>query len=98
EISLQAGAYHYDAATQQFTPQFPPTAPDNYNLMQATVTRSVNYSFARVLNLLSITVSATAMGTHRPRDTSIVLDYSGSMNNESDLWNVESYLGTMVNT
>ena len=28
----------------------------------------------------------------------IVLDYSGSMNNESDIWNCESYLGSMQNT
>jgi hypothetical protein len=72
--------------------------PDNYNLMQATVSHTVNYAFARVFNLTSINVSATAIGAHRPRDTSIVLDFSGSMNNESDLWNCESYLGTMINT
>ncbi|HLJ94740.1 MAG TPA: TadE/TadG family type IV pilus assembly protein [Gemmataceae bacterium] len=98
DVTLQAGTYHYDPNSQTFTPQFPPVPPDNYNLMQATVQHTVNYTFGRVFNLTSINVSATAIATHRPRDTSIVLDYSGSMNNESDLWNCESYLGTMINT
>ena len=39
-----------------------------------------------------ITVQAESQAAHRPRDVAIVLDYSGSMNNESDLWNCESYL------
>ena len=38
------------------------------------------------------------MAAHRPRDIAIILDYSGSMNNESDLWNAESYLGSLINT
>ena len=44
------------------------------------------------------TVTATATAAYRPRDVAIVLDYSGSMNNESDIWNCESYLGSMDNT
>jgi Flp pilus assembly protein TadG len=96
DVTIQHGAYHYDPATQTFSPQFPPVAPDNYNLTKATVTHTVNYAFARVFNLTSINVSATAISTHRPRDTCILIDFSGSMNNESDLWQTESYLGTGV--
>jgi Flp pilus assembly protein TadG len=98
DVALVAGAYHYDPNAQTFSPQFPPVAPDNYNLMQATVTHNISYAFSRVFNLTSANVSATAIAAHRPRDVNIVLDYSGSMNNESDLWNIESYLGTMMNT
>ena len=43
-------------------------------------------------------VSTVAIAAHRPRDIAIVLDYSGSMNNESDLWNCESYLGSLEGT
>src|SRR6185312_16980079 len=43
------------------------------------------------------TVVATAVAAHRPRDVAVVLDFSGSMNNESDLWNCESYLGSFQN-
>src|SRR5262249_43353496 len=44
------------------------------------------------------TVTAKATAAHRPRDVAIVLDYSGSMNNESDLWNNEGYLGSVNNS
>jgi len=98
DVTVQHGTYHYDPNLQTFSPQFPPVAPDNYNLTQVNVTHQVNYAFARVLNLTSLTVGATATAAHRPRDVSIVLDYSGSMNNESDLWNCESYLGTLQGT
>jgi Flp pilus assembly protein TadG len=95
DVTLTAGAYHYDMSAQTFSPQIPPVAPDNFNLMQATVKHTVNYTFGRVFNLTSINVVASAIAAHRPRDVSIVLDYSGSMNNESDLWNNESYLGSV---
>ena len=45
---------------------------------------------------MNVTVTSTA--AYRPRDVAMVLDFSGSMNNESDLWNCESYLGLYYNT
>jgi Flp pilus assembly protein TadG len=98
DVTIQHGAYHYDPTAQTFTPQFPPVSPDNYNLTRATVTHTVHLAFARVFNQTGFTVSATATAAHRPRDVCIVLDYSGSMNNESDLWNNESYLGNVNNS
>ena len=81
-----------------FTPQFPPVSPDNYNLTQVTVTPSMSSFFSRIFGLTSLNVQATATAAYRPRDVAIVLDFSGSMNNETDLWNCESYLGSMLNT
>ena len=52
----------------------------------------------QVFNVGTFSVSATAIAAHRPRDVAIVLDYSGSMNNESDLWNNETYLGSANNS
>ena len=98
EVTVNHGSYHYDVAAQKFTPQIPAVAPDNYNLTQVTVTHVVNLTFARVLGRTMATVSATSTAAHRPRDIAIVLDYSGSMNNESDLWNNESYLGSANNS
>src|SRR5262245_47233876 len=95
---IQHGAYHYDTTTETFSPQFPPVAPDNFNTTQVTVTRSNGTAFARVFNVSAFSVQATSIAAHRPRDVTIVLDFSGSMNNESDLWNCESYLGSMTNT
>ena len=97
-ITLTYGAWHYDTTNKVFVPQFPPASPDNYNLVQVDVSYNVQTNFAGVFQYLNpnfnslVTVQATAQAAHRPRDTAIVLDYSGSMNNESDLWNCEGYL------
>jgi Flp pilus assembly protein TadG len=98
EIAVTHGAYHYNPTSQTFAPQFPPSGTDNYGLTQVTITHQVPATFSRVFGLASSPVTATATAAYRPRDVAIVLDYSGSMNNESDLWNCESYLGSMENT
>jgi hypothetical protein len=91
EVTLNFGAWHYDTTSQLFTPQFPPVAPDNYNLLEVTVTHNVQTMFAPAFNVINpwfnsvVTVTATSQAAHRPRDVAIILDYSGSMNNESDL-------------
>jgi Flp pilus assembly protein TadG len=98
EVTVNHGSYHYDSSAQKFTPQIPAVAPDNYNLTQVTITHLVKTTFARVLGTTSSTVTATSTAAHRPRDIAIILDYSGSMNNESDLWNNETYLGSANNS
>jgi hypothetical protein len=98
EVSVVLGAYHYDPARQTFVPQYPPTPPDNYNLASVTVTHGHPSAFSGIFGAPSLNVSATAVAAHRPRDVCIVLDYSGSMNNESDLWNAESYVGSFQGT
>ncbi len=98
EVTVSHGSYHYDVSAQKFTPQIPAVAPDNFNLTQVTITHQVNSTFARVFGTTMSTVTATATAAHRPRDIAIILDYSGSMNNESDLWNNESYLGSANNS
>jgi len=97
-VSTQFGAYHYDSTSQTFYPQFPPVAPDNYNLAQVTITYNVPVSFAGVLGVTGTSVTAVSTAAHRPRDVAVVIDFSGSMNNESDVWNCESYLGGLINT
>ena len=97
-VTLLYGAWHYDTSSQLFVPEFPPVLPDNYNLVQVNVSYNLQTSFAGVFQYINpsfnplITVQAQSQAAHRPRDVAIVLDYSGSMNNESDLWNCESYL------
>jgi Flp pilus assembly protein TadG len=98
-VTMQPGYYHYDQTSQQFTAVLSaPTSPETYNLMKATVSQSSPSAFARVFGISALNVTASAIATHRPRDIAIVLDYSGSMNNESDLWNNESYLGSVNNS
>ena len=98
EVSVQQGCYHYNYATQTFSPEFPPGTGENYNLTQVTISHTYNTTFAKVLGVNTMTVNATSTAAHRPRDVAMVLDYSGSMNNESDLWNCESYLGSYLGT
>ena len=83
---------------RRFTRSSRPWRTDNYGLTQVTITHQVTGTFCGIFGVPFTTVTVTATAAHRPRDVAIVLDYSGSMNNESDLWNVESYLGNMVNT
>ncbi len=98
QVAVVHGTYHYNSTAMTFSPVFPPVSPDEYNLTQATVTSSVASQFAKVMGISASNVSAVAIAAHRPRDIAIVLDYSGSMNNESDLWNCESYLGALEGT
>ncbi len=97
-VTMTYGSYHYDPSTLTFSPQIPPVAPDGYDLAQATLTQANSTFFAKVFGITAFNVGATAIAAHRPRDVCIVLDYSGSMNNESDLWNCESYQGSNQNT
>ncbi len=98
EVTVQHGAYHYDAVAQTFAPQFPPAAPDGYGLTQVTVTRTDGTAFAGVLGLSSYAVSATAVAAHRPRDTCVLLGFAGTMNNEGDVWATDPALGALSNT
>ena len=102
EVTIQHGSYHYDTTSQTFYPQYPPVAPDTYNLTNVSITHPIGTAFAQVLGITSSSVTAKATAAHRPRDVSIVLDYSGSMNDESDLWNDvyggsnnDTFLGTL---
>src|SRR4051794_8618064 len=92
DITITHGTYHYDRSAQRFTTQFALQPGENYNLTKATVQSQCPTTFARVFGVNAFGVSASATAAHRPRDVCIILDYSGSMNNESDLWNNESYL------
>lgn len=93
DLTITHGTYHYDTTNLIFVPQFPPVAPDIYNLTYVTVSPTRSSAFAGVFGVTALNVTASAIAAHRPRDTCIVLDFSGSMNNESDLWVVEPEYG-----
>src|SRR5262249_496296 len=71
----------------------PPPAGEAYTLMRVIVTPTRASAFAKIFGQDRLSVRAVAIAAHRPRDVCMVLDYSGSMNNESDLWTCSSYLG-----
>ncbi len=99
EVSTTAGTYHYNTAAQTFAPAYTLQSGENYNLISATVSRVFNTSFFAV-NAGSAnpaatpTITANAVAAHRPRDVAIVLDFSSSMNDESDLWYNETWFGS----
>src|SRR5262245_33055216 len=94
QVTIEHGAYAYNESTKTYYEQYPPAGSNRYNLTRATVTYTGASAFARVININSLNISATSTAAHRPRDVGVILDFSGSMNNESDLWNNEGYLGT----
>jgi hypothetical protein len=99
EITYTPGTYHYNNTSQTFYPAYTLQSGENYNLVKMTVQRQVRNAFLAADSSTSNpavtpTIVATSVAAHRPRDVAIVLDFSGSMNNESDLWNCETYLGS----
>ncbi len=96
DVSITNGSFYYNMNDQTF--HWTTTNPTTYNLSQATVTHAPNTAFSKIFGYQTFNLAANATAAHRPRDVSIVLDYSGSMNNESDFWNCETYLGNMINT
>ncbi|WP_165232753.1 TadG family pilus assembly protein [Aquisphaera insulae] len=92
DVTVQHGTYHYDSTAKSFAPSTTLQAGESYNLTKVSITKSCPTTFARIFGYSAFSVTATATAAHRPRDVAIVLDYSGSMNNESDLWNNESYI------
>jgi len=98
ETTIIHGTYHYDPTSQTFAPQYTVVAPDTYDLTQVSVTHPSGTGFARIFGVNTFSLTARATAAHQPRDLSIILDYSGSMNNESDLWNCETYLGSVNNS
>lgn len=97
-VEVQHGSFHYDPASERFSPQIPPSEPGRYNLTRVSVSHGFEASFARSFGIGQLDVVASATAAHRPRDVAILLDFSGSMNNESDLWNNEGYLGSANNS
>lgn len=98
DVTIEHGSYGYDYSTEVFSPHVPPRPGENFTLTRVSVNHHAPTAFANVLGISGFDVHARATATHRPRDIAVILDFSGSMNNESDLWNNESYLGSANNS
>jgi Flp pilus assembly protein TadG len=77
----QAGIYRYDATAGRFNAVFgqSPAANEAYGVIQVTLTTQQPTYFANIFGVQSLAVGASATAVHRPRDISVVLDFSGSM-------------------
>ncbi len=87
QVSLQIGRYVYVPSNQRFEGVIPGPSSENWSMVSAQVTANVNnnLAFAKVFNVGSSNMAATATAVHRPRDVAVVLDYSGSMRYGSTL-------------
>ncbi len=85
QVFVTVGDYYYDTVSSSFKINSTALgqAGDNWTLVQATVTSAQPTYFARLFGMTTTNASATATAAHRPRDTAIVVDFSGSMRFES---------------
>lgn len=102
ETTVTCGTYHYDTSNRAFYPAYTLGTGENYNLVKVATQRAIKNTFFAVDGGVNApasnqTIVATAVAAHRPRDVAVVLDFSGSMNDESDLWNADTYFGPYYN-
>lgn len=91
-VERSIGVYRYDTTAQRFLAVFgpnensPPSLQTNegYGAVRVRIITSQQTYFARVLGINSMNVGAVASAAHRPRDVSIILDFSGSMKFSSE--------------
>jgi hypothetical protein len=81
QVNVQIGRYVYMAGPKRFEGQFPGPTNENWSMVMSQITANVtnNMAFARVLNIGSTNMQASATAVHRPRDVAVILDFSGSM-------------------
>ncbi len=81
QVNVQIGRYVYVPGNTRFEGVVPGPSDENWSLVSAQVTANVtnNMAFAKVLNIGTTNMVATATAVHRPRDVAVVLDFSGSM-------------------
>ena len=92
---IELGKRVWNAQTGQFDLFFGPTATP-YNIVRITARRTIGGNsalplfFAPVIGHPTADVTAQAMATFQPRDIVLALDFSGSMNNDSEFRSVWS--------
>ena len=79
--AVNTGVFRYSRTSQHFDVDFTtaPSGTEAYGLMQVRLVTNQSTYFGRVLGVNSVAVAAQATAVHRPRDTAISLDFSGSM-------------------
>lgn len=99
---VEFGRRTFDLATGKYNYEWGPDATP-FNAVKVTARRSAVYNqqgglqednqlplfFARVLGANGATLQTSAIATFQPRDIMLVLDYSGSMNDDSELSSID---------
>jgi Flp pilus assembly protein TadG len=82
-VTIRLGSYSYNTSLQKFVVTIPKATSDNWTLAEVTVARQIPTFFGRIFGIQSMSPRATSIAVHRPRDVSIILDFSGSMRFDS---------------
>ena len=103
DVDVQLGRRDWDAANSSFVFNFGPKAVP-YNIIRVTgrldeirtdeppyvEDRRLPMFFAPAINNEKVTMKVTSVATYQPRDMMLVLDYSGSMNDDTEFKSVGS--------
>lgn len=79
DSDIQLG--NWDPATKVFSVN--ETGP---NAVRVTTRKTLDLFFGRIFGMRAISLEATAVATRNPRDIAFVIDLSGSMNNDTEIW------------
>lgn len=71
----------WDSVRSRFQPQ-----EVGANAVRVTIRRRVKLFFGAILGAGSVELSATATSLQKPRDIAFVIDLSGSMNDDTEIW------------
>src|SRR5262249_2277131 len=87
-VSYEIGYYTYDRTARKFVALLPSSgstrpSSENWSLVRAQVSATNPAAFAKVFGALSLSTTAVATAVHRPRDLTIIMDFSGSMSFDS---------------
>jgi Flp pilus assembly protein TadG len=79
--TARAGVYRYNYNVNRFQTDFvgSPGTDEAWGAMQVAVQSAQPTYFAKLMGINSVNIGAVATAVHRPRDTAVVLDFSGSM-------------------
>ena len=106
-VDVELGSQVWDSGNQVYTQQFGVNAAP-YNIVKVTgrlnqttiggvsVDRRLPLFFAPVLGVQSTAMESRSVGTYVPRDIMLALDYSGSMNDDTEYKSIPSLGQTMV--
>jgi Flp pilus assembly protein TadG len=79
DADIVAGTW--DQATRTFT-----ATTNGPNAVQVTTRKRINLFFGKLFGWATTDLTATAIACKNPRDIAFVIDLSGSMNNDSEIW------------
>jgi hypothetical protein len=79
--SIRAGLFTYNTTTSKFDVSYPTSLPagQSWAAIEVVITVAQPTYFMQVFGVTTMPSGARAVAVHRPRDTALVIDFTGSM-------------------